>query len=194
MSALSFFTAGSLIAALARNISMLIAGRCVQGIGAGGLMVTTWVVLARLFDLEQRSRFYSLVGLIWMVGTVIGPVVGGAFALASWRWIFWINLPLCTLSYVLVILFLRFETSKEYSVAEQLRKLDWVGQVLFAASMTLLLVALSWVSLDRHTRCARTDTWLGRSEILLDELWHLTAASSGSLRPIDVDPVFVQDL
>jgi len=82
--ALTFFTVGSLISALAKNITTLIAGRCVQGMGGSGLMVFTYVVMAHLFHLEQRSRYMSIIGLIWTVGITVGPMVSGGFVIVSW--------------------------------------------------------------------------------------------------------------
>lgn len=70
--------------ALANNAAILIAGRCLQGCGGGGLIILTYVVMASLFSLEQRSQYTSVIGMIWTVGTVCGPVIGGGFAESSW--------------------------------------------------------------------------------------------------------------
>lgn len=78
--ALTLFSIGTIINALAHNVGTLIGGRCIQGTGGGGLLVLTYVVMADLFPLEQRSRLYALVSIMWLVGSIIGPVTGGAFA------------------------------------------------------------------------------------------------------------------
>lgn len=78
--ALSLFTVGTIINALAHNVGTLIGGRCIQGIGGGGLLVLTYVVMADLFPLERRSRLYAVVSIMWLVGSIIGPVTGGGFA------------------------------------------------------------------------------------------------------------------
>ncbi|KIW07971.1 uncharacterized protein PV09_01870 [Verruconis gallopava] len=156
LTALTSFTVGSLVAALAKDIAVLIAGRCIQGIGGGGLMVTTWVVLARLFNLEQRSRYYSLVGLVWTVCTILGPLIGGGFALVSWRWIFWINLPLAAICYVLIILFLKFDNKSEKSLMARLGAVDWTGNIVFAVSIALILLAISWGGVLHPWRSAGT--------------------------------------
>lgn len=70
--------------ALAHNAAVLIAGRCLQGCGGGGLIILTYVVMASLFSLEKRSQYTSVIGMIWTVGTVCGPVIGGGFAEISW--------------------------------------------------------------------------------------------------------------
>jgi MFS family permease len=82
--ALTFFTCGSLVCALARSAAMLIAGRCLQGTGGGGLIILTYVIMAHLFTLQERSKYTSIIGLIWTVGTVFGPLIGGGFAQVDW--------------------------------------------------------------------------------------------------------------
>lgn len=77
--ALTFFAIGSLVCAVAHNIATLLAGRCLQGVGAGGIIVLTYVLMADLFDLQQRSKFITVIGLTWTIGTITGPVVGGGF-------------------------------------------------------------------------------------------------------------------
>ena len=83
--ALTLFVIGSIINAVAANIGTLIGGRCIQGVGGGGLLVLTYVLMADLFPLEQRSRLYGLVSIMWLVGSITGPVAGGGFAYdVSW--------------------------------------------------------------------------------------------------------------
>jgi MFS family permease len=82
--ALTCFTCGSLVCALARNAATLIAGRCVQGMGGGGLIILTYVIMAHLFTLQERSKYTSIIGLIWTFGTVFGPLIGGGFAEFHW--------------------------------------------------------------------------------------------------------------
>jgi len=75
------FTIGSLICALACNIATLIAGRSVQGMGAAGLVMLVYVLLADLFHLKERAKYQSVVALTWLIGAVIGPIMGGGFAI-----------------------------------------------------------------------------------------------------------------
>lgn len=82
--ALTLFTTGSLICALARNAAALLSGRCIQGVGAGGLIILTYVVMAHLYTLQERAKYTSIIGLIWTVGTIFGPLIGGGLAEASW--------------------------------------------------------------------------------------------------------------
>lgn len=79
MLANGFFMAGSLIAALAVSSKMLVAGRTVQGLGGGGLMVLVTIIIADLFPLEDLAKYYGLTGMVFAVASASGPVLGGVF-------------------------------------------------------------------------------------------------------------------
>jgi MFS family permease len=86
------FLVGSPIAALSKNLNMLLAGRAIQGLGAGGLMVLPNIVICDLYSIRDRGLYFGLIGAVWSFATSIGPVIGGAFAQTiGWRWCFWIN-------------------------------------------------------------------------------------------------------
>lgn len=90
------FTVGSIVSAVATNIESLLVGRSTQGVGGGGLIALTYVIMADMVTLRERGKWIAIIALTWAVGSVIGPVLGGIFAeKASWRWIFWFNLPFC---------------------------------------------------------------------------------------------------
>lgn len=74
------FTVGSIICAVARNIAALIGGRSVQGIGAAGLVMLIYVLLADLFNMKERAKIQSVVAIMFLVGAVIGPIMAGGFA------------------------------------------------------------------------------------------------------------------
>jgi MFS family permease len=83
----SIFMAGSLIAALAVSPGMLIGGRALQGVGAGGILVLVSITVGFLFKLEDRAKYYGIVGMVWAVANALGPVLGGVFSQSvSWRW------------------------------------------------------------------------------------------------------------
>ncbi|CAI7628700.1 unnamed protein product [Penicillium discolor] len=134
------FALGSGIAGGAKNTGLLIAGRTIQGIGGGGINTLVDIVICDLVPLRQRGKYVALMAAVWAVGTVIGPVLGGAFAqYISWRWVFYINLPLCAASLLLLVLFLRVTHPRNNgTVLRQLKRVDLVAAVIS------ILLALTW--------------------------------------------------
>lgn len=144
LSAVLFFTVGSAISGSAANIAALVAGRLIQGIGGGGLNVMTPIVVADLVPLRDRSRFMSIVFTSYSIAFSIGPVVGGALVdHSSWRWIFYLNLPVTGLSLVLLFFFLHVPYNATFS-STMLRHVDITGNALLIASVVSVLIALNW--------------------------------------------------
>lgn len=108
-------------------------------------MALTEVLIADLIPLKERGKWFSIRSGTWALGTVIGPLIGGGFteSSASWRWIFWINLPFCALGLVLVPIFLKLDRVP-VPLRESLAKVDYVGCVMFVASLAAFLIPLTW--------------------------------------------------
>lgn len=125
---------------------MLIGGRTVQGLGAGGIYVLIDIVCCDLVPLRERGKWLGLMFSWSGVGAAIGAPVGGALASANWRWIFYMNLPICAVALAGLLVLMRVNVS---SVAAQhqgffakCRRLDIVGNLIFMASMVSLLFGL----------------------------------------------------
>jgi MFS family permease len=139
--ALGIFTVGAIVASVANNSAVLLVGRSIQGIGGGGLVALTYIIVTDLVTLRERGKWFALISLQWAIGSVLGPVVGGAVAENSnWRWIFWLNLPFCVIT-IPVCLKL---THKVGSILEKLRAFDWFGSFLFIGSLTSFLIPVTW--------------------------------------------------
>lgn len=108
-------------------------------------MALTEVLIADLIPLRERGKWFSIKSGCWALGTVTGPLIGGGFtqSSASWRWIFWINLPFCGLGLVLIPIFLKLDM-ETVPLRQSLAKVDYFGIVLFVASLSSLLIPITW--------------------------------------------------
>jgi EmrB/QacA subfamily drug resistance transporter len=133
------FVGGSAFAGLAGNMPMLIAARAVQGVGGGGLMVTAMALIADVIPLRERGRYQGALGAVFGVTTVVGPTLGGLFTdHLSWRWCFYVNLPVAVVMLVMAARFIP-------SVRTALRPvIDYAGIVLVAVASCALVLALEW--------------------------------------------------
>lgn len=130
---------GSLVAALATSIGMLIGGRVIQGLGGGGLIILVSIAISDLFSMRERPKYYAFVGLTWAVASGVGPIVGGVFTEeVTWRWCFWINLPLDGLGLILLIFFLKLETPKT-PFWDSVKAIDWVGGIAIVGGVIAFL-------------------------------------------------------
>ncbi|KAJ7830744.1 MFS general substrate transporter [Mycena olivaceomarginata] len=138
------FATGSAVCGSAQTMVALIVGRAVQGAGGGMVQSLTSIVIADLVSLRERGMYMAITGMIWSVGTAIGPVVTGSLSQkASWRWLFYLNLPLSGITWVVVLAFLRLHTPRE-SLWKKLTRVDWLGNAIIIASASSCMIALTW--------------------------------------------------
>lgn len=138
----SLFALGSGIAGGATNIAMLIAGRTLMGIGSGGIMVLTELIICDLVSLRERGKYLGLILGGSGLGVPLGPVIGGALAQANWRWVFYINLPVCAVTLALLVVFLQLRHTPEASWKLAFARIDYFGSFLFISSITSILLGL----------------------------------------------------
>lgn len=144
LTALFLFFVGTIVASVANNVGELLVGRSIQGVGGGGLVGLTYVILADLVTLRERGKWMSVISLQWAIGSVLGPVIGGTFAeKTTWRWIFWINIPFCVIAATGIPFCLRLQ-KRDGSVWDRLRAFDFFGSFIFIAATTSFLIPLTW--------------------------------------------------
>lgn len=144
LAGVALFMASSVICATAVNMKMLIVGRALQGTAGGGLIMLVNVVISDLFSMRQRSLFLGLCEAIWAAAGAVGPILGGVLTdLASWRWCWWINLPVCGMAGVLLLLFLDVHNPRTPFVAG-VKAIDWAGSLSILALVLLLLLGLDF--------------------------------------------------
>ncbi|KAF5562796.1 multidrug transporter [Fusarium napiforme] len=144
LASLTVFVAGSIMAALARNIAVLLGGRTLQGLGSGGILALTYVIATDLVSLRERGKWFGLISLNWAIGSILGPLIGGALVEVSWPRLFWINLPFCGIAYLAIPITMRIKRREEPSVNAKLREFDWIGTIVSVSSLISFLIPLSW--------------------------------------------------
>ncbi|KAH8758034.1 major facilitator superfamily domain-containing protein [Diaporthe sp. PMI_573] len=138
------FTFGSVLCSVAYDIALLLVGRTFQGIGGAGIMVLSLVIFTDVVPLRFRPKWYGLVLGAWALGNCLGPVTGGIIAQkTTWRWVFYIMFPFCALGLGLVLRFVTLRAAPA-TLRDRMERIDWLGGLLFIASSTLLLIAISW--------------------------------------------------
>ncbi|HVS12540.1 MAG TPA: MDR family MFS transporter [Thermoanaerobaculia bacterium] len=136
--AIAIFLVGSTAAGFARSIEALIVARAVQGLGAGGLMPLGMTVIGDLYTPTQRARMQAWFSSVWGLASIAGPLAGGLLTdHLSWRWVFFVNLPI-GLGASALIYFALVESAPHRS-----RTIDWLGAGTLAVGATLLLLALT---------------------------------------------------
>jgi EmrB/QacA subfamily drug resistance transporter len=161
--ALAIFVIGSALAGFSQDTNTLIAFRVFQGLGAGGLTALVQVVMADIISPRERGRYMGLMGAIMAVGTVGGPLIGGLITDSwGWRWNFYVALPFAIVALILIQRTLHLPARAKRAVS-----IDYLGAVLIAGGVSLLLI---WVSLGgSQFAWDSTQSWLmlGGAVVLL---------------------------
>ena len=143
--AVAIFALGSGLSGGASSAIMLLAGRVVQGIGGAGLTLMTGMIVSDIVPVRERGKYMSILFCSFSIGTGLGPFVGGALVeRASWRWVFYINLPIRREALIMLYLFLQVHHPKSWAAKEKLVRIDFIGNALLVASCCSILIALSW--------------------------------------------------
>jgi EmrB/QacA subfamily drug resistance transporter len=137
--ALGLFLLGSLSAALAPNIFVLIGARAIQGLGGGGIFALSQTIIGDMFPPRERAKYVAWIAAMWAVAGIAGPILGGTLTEYYWPLIFWINLPLGALAIAIIN-----KPIKKLPRISRPHQLDILGAMLLVAATSVLLLMLNW--------------------------------------------------
>ena len=139
LAAILIFLAGSMLSGLSQTMGELVAFRALQGIGAGGLMVGAQAIIADIVPPRDRGRYMGLIGSVFAVASVAGPLLGGFLVESlSWRWVFYVNLPIGIVAVLVVVFRLHLHTPP------QRHAIDYLGATLLTAGVSALILVTTW--------------------------------------------------
>src|SRR5688500_4836536 len=134
---IGLFLAGSVLCGIAWSMPALIVARAVQGLGAGAVQPMSMTIVGDLYSVEERARVTGYLASVWAISAVVGPTLGGVFAeYLSWRWIFFVNLPLGA-----VAAWMLARRFREIVVRSR-HRVDYLGAALLTAGFSLVILGL----------------------------------------------------
>jgi EmrB/QacA subfamily drug resistance transporter len=185
--AIGLFLIGSALCGAAQTMTQLIAFRALQGLGAGGLIPLTFAVIGDLFSPRERGRYQGLTGAVWAIAAVAGPLLGGVLTdSVSWRWIFYINLPLGGIALVVVA------TTMHIGFARREHTIDYAGAALLTAATVCLLLGAVWGGQNYPWQSAEIVGLLVAGAVLATAFVAVEARAAEPIIPLQLfrNPVF----
>ncbi|KAF2629269.1 putative aflatoxin efflux pump [Macroventuria anomochaeta] len=147
LTSILIFEIGSAVCGAAPSSVAFIVGRAVSGIGSAGIFQGGMMVIVGMVPLSKRPIYTAVLGMAFGVCAVLGPIVGGSFTdYATWRWCFYINLPIGAITLLIIFLFFHLDAPQRESltILQQIQRLDPVGIFFFVPSIVCLILALQW--------------------------------------------------
>ncbi|KAF9459435.1 major facilitator superfamily domain-containing protein [Collybia nuda] len=154
-SSMAIFALGSLLCGASQTITWLVSARALAGIGGGGIVSSVWVITAEIVEVEHRAKWSQALSVTWSCSAIAGPLLGGVFSgrngldALSWRWGFYLNLPICLVAFVVLLISLRgisFGKSDNVSWRSLALNFDFGGLVLFMSGTSCIVVGFSFAT------------------------------------------------
>lgn len=175
---IGFFLVGSIMCGFATNMVMLIVFRAVQGLGAGAVFPMSITIVGDIYTVEERSRVQGYLASVWGISSVVGPTLGGVFSeYVSWRWIFFINIPLCLAAAAMI------QARFHEKVTRSRPTIDYLGASVLTAGLTLLILGV----LEGGEAWAWSSTpsvlTLGLGAVLITAFWFVEQRANDPVLP-----------
>lgn len=181
------FLIGSFLAGASQNMTELIATRALQGLGAGGLMALTFVIIGDIVPPRERGRYQGYFGAVWGLSSVAGPLLGGFFSdhatilgITGWRWIFYINLPFGIAALLITSAVLHIpKVKREHSI-------DFLGAILMVAATVSILLTVSIYGPENGWLDPRTISYLLAGFILVALFIYWESKAKEPILPLEL--------
>jgi MFS family permease len=180
---LTLFAAGSLVAAAAPSFPVLLLGRALQAFGAGGLLPVAAAVIGETVPLERRGRTLGLIGAVFGIAFLVGPLLGGILLSASWRWLFLVNVP------VALALSAAAARTLPQSVRSPASRFDATGAVVLAVVLAALVIGIGQIDtrgLVESLQSLRVWPWLAIAAIGVPVLWSVEKRAPDPVLPLEL--------
>ena len=179
---IAIFLLGSVLSGMSETMTQLIIFRAIQGLGAGALVPLAMTIIGDIFTIEERAKMQAYFSGVWGLSSVVGPIVGGFITdQISWRWVFYINVPIGILAALIIGFAL-----KEPKLTEK-PKIDYAGAAVLMLAISLLMLALVEGGASISTLMTTENILLiGGSLILLLLFWKIEKAASDPIIPFDL--------
>ena len=144
ITAVGVFWIGSLLSAVSVSMAMLIVGRAIQGIGGGGIVILVYICISDLFSMRKRGVYFGIMGMVWALAAGVGPILGGVFTdKVTWRWCFYINLPISGVGMAILAFVLKLHNPRT-PIRQGLKAVDWLGIITIVGGTLMFLLGLEF--------------------------------------------------
>ena len=179
---IGIFVLGSTLCGAAGSMEMLVLFRAIQGLGGGAIYALSFIVVGVLFPPEQRAKMQGIISTVWGISSILGPLAGGLIVEhTSWRWVFFVNLPITAVSIGLIIVGL-----KEERVERHTPKLDLLGGAALLLSLLLMFYALAHSAHERQPINTEMLSILALSLVILVAFYFIERRAEEPIIPLDL--------
>ncbi|KAI9293850.1 MFS general substrate transporter [Neoconidiobolus thromboides FSU 785] len=141
---LTFFLIGTIACGTTQNIILFIIFRAICGIGGGGLIAISAIILSDIVPIKTRGLYMSAISTAYGLASIVAPLIGGSFSDGlSWRWAFYINVPICIVTMVVFIVSLKVPSKKE-NLSNKLLRIDYLGSLTLIGANICIILGLNW--------------------------------------------------